>query len=91
MALRRHRLNHRIYGQAGNHSMAMSGAHPAGGPDTPFHMPVAVVTVYPAASGYVTLGMEELAPVITADGAMIPATMPGRWDQLAQAGGARNG
>jgi hypothetical protein len=35
--------------------------------------------------------MEDLAPLVTADGAMVPATAPGRWDQLALAGGGRHG
>lgn len=89
MALRRGQFLHqRIKKQAANHSAAMSSAHPAGGPQTVYTMPLALVTVQPYNSNYVTLGMQDLAPIITADGAAVPATMPGRWDQLRQAGRA---
>ena len=30
--------------------------------------------------------MQEVLPIVAADGAMVPATAPGRWDQLWQAG-----
>lgn len=49
-------------------------------------MPVALVTVQPTSSQYVTAGMQDLAPVWTTDGAAIPATAPGRWGQLRAAG-----
>ena len=86
MAIHRIKLHQRIKGQAANHSAAMGGAHPAGGPQTVYAMPLSLVTVTPYDNNYVTLAMQELAPIFTADGAAIPATMPGRWDQLRQAG-----
>jgi hypothetical protein len=49
-------------------------------------LPLASVTVNPTSSNYVTLAMQDMAPLTTADGGMVPATGPGRWDQLAQAG-----
>ncbi|HTX65624.1 MAG TPA: hypothetical protein VMD31_07615 [Opitutaceae bacterium] len=49
-------------------------------------MPLQQVIVYPAASPYVTLGMEDLAPIWTTDGAAVPATARGRWGQLRAAG-----
>jgi hypothetical protein len=49
-------------------------------------MPVAMVLVNPTNSNYATLAMQEVLPIVTADGAMVPATAPGRWDQLWQAG-----
>lgn len=49
-------------------------------------MPVARVLVGPTTSPYVTVGMEDLTPIWTADGAPIPASAPGRWGQLRAAG-----
>ena len=64
-------------------------ASPAGVPMT---MPMSAVTVYPQPDGqYVTLGVTDLDPIFTADGAPIAATAPGRWDQLAAAGNPRDG
>lgn len=89
MAIRPVMLHHRIKAQAANHQAAMGGQHPA--VPAPMLMPLAQVTVNPVDNNYVTLTMQDLAPVVTADGAMIPATGPGRWDQLALAGGGRHG
>ena len=89
MAYRKLLLHHRIKGQAANTASVMSGQHPA--IPGPMVLPLAVVAVYPVDSNYVTLAMQDLAPVTTADGAMVPATAPGRWDQLALAGGGRSG
>jgi len=86
MAIRRRKLVHRIAAQPGNTAAVMAGMHPAAPPGTPMYLPVQVVTVSPFASGYVTLGAQDLAPLITADGAMVPAAGPGRWAQLAMAG-----
>jgi hypothetical protein len=69
--------------------MASGGAHPS--PPGPMVLPLALVRVNPVDDNYVTLSMEDLAPVTTADGAMIPASGPGRWDQLRIAGGGRSG
>jgi hypothetical protein len=54
-------------------------------------MPLAQVLVFPSDSNYVTLAMQEYAPLTTADGAMVPVSMPGHWDQLGLAGGGRHG
>ena len=89
MAYRKRTLDQRIYGQAADHPAAMASAHPA--VPAPMVLPLAQVTVNPVSSDYVTLAMQDLMPVITADGAMVPASGPGRWDQLALAGGGRHG
>jgi hypothetical protein len=89
MAFRPVLLHHRIKAQAANHQAAMSSAHPA--VPAPMLLPLTQVTVYPVDSNYVTLGMESLMPLTTADGAMVPASGPGRWDQLVLAGGGRHG
>jgi hypothetical protein len=82
-------LHQRIKSQGSNTSTVMAGGHPA--VPAPMATPLAQITVLPVSSNYVTLGMEDLAPLTTADGAMVPATSPGRWDQLALAGGGRHG
>jgi hypothetical protein len=89
MAYRKTLLSHRIMGQAVNHVTAMGDQHPA--VPAPMVMPLAQVTTYPVDSNYVTLAMQDLAPLMTADGALVPATGPGNWDQLALAGGGRHG
>jgi hypothetical protein len=93
MAYRKTLLHHRIKQQAANHQTVMAGQHPAVASvtPTPTVMPLAQVTVNPVDDNYVTLAMQELAPITTADGAMVPATGPGKWDQLALAGGGRHG
>lgn len=82
-------LHHRIKTQAANTGSVMAGGHPA--VPAPMLLPLSQVTVNPVNSNYVTLAMEDLAPLVTADGAMVPASSPGRWDQLALAGGGRHG
>lgn len=54
-------------------------AMPAGTPDA---SPSSVI--YIDAPG--TVGLGPLAPMVTADGALVPATQPGGWDQLRAAG-----
>jgi hypothetical protein len=51
-------------------------------PGTPEFSPASII--YLQAPG--TVGLGPLAPMVTADGALVPATMPGGWDQLRQAG-----
>lgn len=67
-----------------------AGYQPAGGgaasPPAVQVMPLAAVIVQPASSPYVTLGMEDLTPIWTSDGAPVPASAPGRWGQLRTAG-----
>lgn len=60
---------------------AMAGYHPHGTADTPMLMPLAMVTRTDAG-----LAVQDMTPLITADGAMIPATAPGSWGQLHAAG-----
>lgn len=57
-------------------------------PPGPMVMPMQAVTVGPTSSQYVTLGAQDLVPLITADGAPVPATAPGRWGQVRAAGRA---
>jgi len=50
-------------------------------------MPLQAVVVGPTTgTDYVTLGMQEMTPIFTTDGAAIPATAPGRWQQVKAAG-----
>jgi hypothetical protein len=65
------------------------GAASPGG--VPMEMPLAMVNVYPAPGGYVTVAYQDLAPIFTSDGAAVPAVTPGRWGQLAAAGSPRDG
>ena len=89
MAFRPVMLHHRIKQQPTHSQAAMGSAHPA--VPAPMLIPLALVTVNPSDSNYVTMGMEMLAPLVTADGAMVPASGPGRWDQLRLAGGGQYG
>lgn len=89
MAYRKKTLDQRIMTQGANHAEAMGSGHPA--VPAPMLLPLAQVLVNPVSSDYVTLAMQDLMPMTTADGAMVPASGPGRWDQLALAGGGRHG
>ena len=89
MAYRARLLHHRVKGQADNHIQAMGDAHPA--VPGPMLMPLSVILVNPVDNNYVTLAMQDLAPIVAADGAILPATGPGAWDQLKLAGGGRSG
>lgn len=60
---------------------AMGDYHPWGTRETPMLMPLALVTQSDAG-----LAVQDMTPIITADGAMIPATAPGSWGQLRAAG-----
>lgn len=62
----------------------VGGGHPAVA--APMVLPLAMVQTRQVDSNYVTLTAEDLAPITTADGAMIAATGPGKWDQLFMAG-----
>jgi hypothetical protein len=93
MAIRTHRLHHRITGMGGNTQQVMASAtpmgqqHPSGTAATPMVMPIAQVLVYPAAvQGYSVIAYHELVPIWAPGGEAIPASMPGRWGQLAAAG-----
>lgn len=88
MAKHRH-LAHRIKTQAADSAAVAATGHPA--VPGPMLLPLALVTVNPVGNGYVTLAMQDLAPIYSADGAALPATSPGRWDQLRLAGSGRYG
>ena len=83
---RKQKLHHRIKGQAANSTRAMAGSHPYGSGDTPLIMPLALVQVSDEGSGSVSMAVSDLVPLVTADGAVVAATGPGRWDQLRAAG-----
>jgi hypothetical protein len=51
-------------------------------PGAPTFSPSSII--YLSAPG--TVGLGPMAPMVTADGALVPATMPGGWDQLRQVG-----
>lgn len=88
MAIRKQRLAHRVATQAQDSTAAMTGGHPAV-PGTPMMMPLAEVVVVAAPGGQYTVGYQEYSPLFTPgdwSGGMIPATGPGRWDQLRAAG-----
>lgn len=82
MALKRTTLAHRIRNVGNTQAQAMAGYHPAAPPGTVMTMPLALVQITPAG----TVGYQEMTPLITADGAPVPATTPGRWGQLIAAG-----
>ena len=75
------KLRRRIMGTGTAQSQAMGAYHPYGTPDTPMVMPITRVVM--TADG---ASVERLTPLVTANGAMIPASAPGRWGQVAAAG-----
>lgn len=78
------KLHRRIASQAGAAAAGAGEHHPAGTADTPMVMPMAHVLF---TGGGVQV--QHMVPLITANGAMIPATAPGRFGQVAIAGGGR--
>lgn len=78
------KLHRRITGQAGAAAAAAGEYHPHGTSDTPMTMPLAHVQF----GGGGAL-VQQMAPLITANGAMIPATAPGLFGHVAIAGGGR--
>lgn len=77
-------LKKRIVRQARGESAAPL-AEVALPPGTAAFTPVQRIEVF--APG--TVGLSPLAPMVTADGALVPATAPGTWDQLHAAGRPR--
>ncbi len=71
------RLHSRIVSQSSNHRVAQAGYHPYGTVDTPMTMPMTRVVL---GSGGATL--EQMTALVTANGAVIPATVPGRFGQV---------
>ena len=74
-------LAERVKDVGTNQAMAMGTYHPAGTSATPMVMPLQQVTVTQAG-----VAVEDMQPLITEDGAMVPATSPGSWGQLRAAG-----
>jgi hypothetical protein len=86
------RLRRRVAGLGSSHQATMAAYTPVGGgaasPPSVGVMPLAQVMVYPhPGAGYATIAYRGLAPIYSADGAAVPASSPGRWAQLAAAGG----
>jgi hypothetical protein len=75
------RLHRRIMAAGQGMPAAMGDYHPVGTPDTPMVMPLSLVSRTDAG-----LTVQDMTPLITADGAMIPATAPGSWGQVHAAG-----
>jgi hypothetical protein len=71
------RLHSRITGQAAAARAAADGYHPYGTPDTPMTMPMTAVFL-----GGAGAMVEQMTGLVTANGAVIPATMPGRYGQV---------
>jgi hypothetical protein len=80
------RLHRRIAGQHRAAAAAAGEYHPAGTADTPMVMPMAHVRFEGGGAM-----VQQMAPLITANGAMIPAIAPGRFGQVHIAGGGRHG
>jgi hypothetical protein len=65
--------------QAGNMAPLSEVGLPPGAPSA---SPSSIIYVYAPS----TVGLGPTSPIVTADGALIPATMPGGWDQLRAVG-----
>jgi hypothetical protein len=74
-------LRNRILRQHRAAADASNGMHPWGTPDTPMVMPMVMVEMGPQGGR-----VQQMAPLVTANGAMIPATAPGRFSQVAISG-----
>lgn len=79
------RLHRRITGQATAARAASGEYHPHGTADTPMIMPMTRVQFY---GGGVMV--QQMLPLITANGAPVPATAPGTFGQVRIAGGGRH-
>jgi hypothetical protein len=71
------RLRTRIAYQSQNVRRAQAGYHPYGTADTPMVMPMTRVVF-----GGGGAGVEQMAGLVTANGAVIPATVPGQFGQV---------
>ena len=72
--------------QPGHQKAAEQSYHPWGTADTPMVMHMALVQV-----GSTGIAYTDMHPLVMPDGRMIPATAPGRWDQVYAAGGGYPG
>jgi len=75
------RLRSRIVGQHGAQRAAQASYHPYGTADTPMSMPMVHVQFYDGGAA-----VQVAHGIITPSGAVIPATAPGRFGQVALAG-----
>ena len=71
------RLRSRIAYQSGHARRAQAGYHPYGTADTPMTMPMTRVLF---SGGGATV--QQMTGLVTAGGAVIPATAPGRFGQV---------
>lgn len=71
------RLHDRIATQAGAARAAATEYHPAGTPDTPMTMPMTRVLFSGGGAD-----VEQMTGLVTANGAVVPATAPGRFGQV---------
>ena len=71
------RLRSRIAGQAGAARAAAADYHPYGTPDTPMTMPMTLVQF-----GGGGAQVQQMTGLVTANGAVVPATAPGRFGQV---------
>lgn len=67
--------------QSGAQAKVNETYHPWGTEDTPMVMPMVLVQIGPDG-----IAMQDMMPLITPNGAAIPATADHRWFQLYQAG-----
>jgi hypothetical protein len=75
------KLRRRIAGVGNNQAQAMGDYHPFGTADTPLTMPITHILM--TADG---AQVQRLTPLVTANGAAIPASAPGQWGQVYAAG-----
>lgn len=75
------RLKRRIAAQAAGPAAAMGSYHPHGTADTPMQMPMVHVYFGPGGAA-----VQQMVPLITANGAPVPATAPGRFGQVTISG-----
>jgi hypothetical protein len=78
------RLRTRITRQARAGAAAQASYHPYGTPETPMEMPMVRVFFGPGGAS-----VQQMVPLITANGAPVPATAPGQYGQVTISGGGR--
>ena len=79
------RLRKRIAAQALGPAAAQGSYHPYGTADTPMSMPMVHVEFGPGGAA-----VQQMVPLVTANGAAIPATAPGQFGQVSISGGGRH-
>ena len=81
------KLQRRIRQAPSTHTRAMAGQLPVGTSATPMVMPLAAVSYLPAESyPWGTATYQDLHPLYTADGAIVPSYAQGSWGRLYAAG-----